>query len=96
MVPLGVRGLQISVAAMKAARTKATVVKKPKAPWIRFRVLCMVGKGTGALRIGVAQSCYSEKVLFPKAGELLTVVFTMVTTFGISLCGGLKGGQDQL
>jgi hypothetical protein len=39
----GARGLRRSEAAMKAATTNATVVKKPKAFWTRVRVLYMMG-----------------------------------------------------
>jgi hypothetical protein len=37
----GVRGARKSVLAMKAARTKRTLVKKPKIFWARVRVECI-------------------------------------------------------
>lgn len=43
MTPLGVRGVKRSVAAMKAPRTHATVVKKPKTFWRRVKEECMLG-----------------------------------------------------
>jgi phage gp16-like protein len=42
---LGFRGARKSVAAMRAATTKATVVKKPKVFWMRTREECMVATG---------------------------------------------------
>lgn len=47
---LGVRGLRRSEAAMKAATTNATVVKKPKAFWRRTTEEYMVGDRSGLLR----------------------------------------------
>lgn len=42
IVPLGDRTARKSVAAIKAASTQATVVKKPNAFWMRVKELCMV------------------------------------------------------
>lgn len=47
---LGVRGEKRSEAAMKAATTKATVVKKPKVFWMRTMEEYMVGGRLGVLR----------------------------------------------
>lgn len=60
MVPLGRREDHTSVAAMAAARTKATVVKKPKTFWMRTKVLCMVGRWTAQKRARL--SLYRLKV----------------------------------
>lgn len=47
----GVRGVIRSEAAMSAATTKATVVKKPKVFWMRVMELCMLGNlGTRLVR----------------------------------------------
>lgn len=43
MVALGVRGALKSDAAMRAATTKTTVVKKPKTFWTRVRELYILG-----------------------------------------------------
>lgn len=43
MTPDGLRGEKRSVAAMKAPKTQATVVKKPKTFWMRLKELYMVG-----------------------------------------------------
>lgn len=61
--PLGVREEKKSVAAMKAPKTQATVVKKPKTFWMRVKEECMVGDSGGArgralLLIGVRSGGY--------------------------------------
>lgn len=43
MTPDGVLGAKRSVAAMKAPKKQATVVKKPKTFWILVKLLYMVG-----------------------------------------------------
>jgi hypothetical protein len=48
---LGVRGARRSVAAIKAATTKATVVKKPKAFWMRTTDEYMAGDRGEVLRL---------------------------------------------
>lgn len=45
MTPEGSRGEKRSVAAMKAPKTQATVVKKPKTFWMRLNELYMLGVG---------------------------------------------------
>lgn len=45
ITPLGFRWVIKSVAAIKAARTQATVVKKPKTFWMRVKELCIVDGG---------------------------------------------------
>ena len=47
---LGVRGARKSEAAIRAATTKATVVKKPKAFWTRTSEEYMVGNRSWVLR----------------------------------------------
>jgi hypothetical protein len=49
MIPEGERVEKRSVAAMKAPRKQATVVKKPKTFWMRVKELCMVGGAKGGL-----------------------------------------------
>ena len=51
--PLGVREEKKSVAAMKAPKTQAMVVKKPKTFWIRVKEECMVDSLGGAPRARV-------------------------------------------
>lgn len=65
MVPLGVRGAMRSDAAMKAARTKATVVKKPKVVCTRLRELYMAPDRLSLLRelrrLGVQEVDFSGR-----------------------------------
>ncbi len=46
--------------AMSAARAKAQDVKKPKAFWMRVRVLCMLRKGRAAPRSLCRERCRRE------------------------------------
>lgn len=51
---MGRRDARRSVAAMKPARTQATVVKKPKTFWIRVKEECILGDwGAHKLRRGL-------------------------------------------
>lgn len=55
MVPLGLRGATRSVAAIKAATTKATVVKNPKVFCNRSRELYMPGDLSSRRRPGLGK-----------------------------------------
>lgn len=60
MTPEGERGANKSVAAMKAPRTQATVVKKPKTFWMRVKELYMMGERRrgGAAATGQHRGCF--------------------------------------
>lgn len=54
----GVRGVIISVNAIKAATAKATVVKKPKTFWARTTVECMIALPLADLSVGEVVDSY--------------------------------------